>query len=230
MRINHIPSSRIISRNYSSILLLHCDGADASTTITDSGTIGSSPHTMVANGNAQLDTAIVKVGSAALLLDGTGDYVSSVASSDWNLPGDFFIEMWIYPVTLNGDIVRSSATDDFSTWTAGDWGFHVDGAGLLTFGVKGQPGAGNTSAVSTSTWTHAAIERFETEIRVYKGGIPGSPGTNGNSLGNTSALKIGDAVTGLDGSFNGSIDELRYIPHAPYRGKSFTPSTIAYTK
>jgi hypothetical protein len=213
-----------------SLLLLHFDGADTSTTITDDGTIGGAPHTMTANGNAQLDTAIKKIGSAALLLDGTGDSVSSAASADWNLTGDFTIEMWIYAVALNTDIIRSSSSDDFSTFTDNDWGFLVDGSGNLTFYVKNGTGAGGPSTVSTSTWTHVVAERFGPNLRVYKDGTPGSASSNTNALGNTSALKIGDAVAGLDSGFNGSIDELRYTPYAVYRGGSFTPPTIAFTK
>src|SRR5262249_41203526 len=42
-------------------ILLHFDGADASTAFVDSN-LGGSPHTWTASGNAQIDTAIVKFG------------------------------------------------------------------------------------------------------------------------------------------------------------------------
>ena len=43
-------------------LLLHCNGSNASTTIIDDSSNG---FTMVANGNAQLETAINKFGTAS---------------------------------------------------------------------------------------------------------------------------------------------------------------------
>lgn len=45
------------------------DGADAATTFTDSET---TPKTVTANGNAQIDTAQSKFGGASALFDGTG--------------------------------------------------------------------------------------------------------------------------------------------------------------
>ena len=52
-------------------LLLHCDGTNTSTTITDSS---SRANTVTAVGNAQLSTSVKKFGTASLKLDGTGDY------------------------------------------------------------------------------------------------------------------------------------------------------------
>ena len=60
------PLSRLPSSEYSSDantqLLLHCNGTDTSTTFIDSGNTG---HTVTANGNAQLDTAQKKFGTAS---------------------------------------------------------------------------------------------------------------------------------------------------------------------
>src|SRR3990167_5725818 len=69
-------------------LLLHCDGVDAATTFTDE--IGKA---VTANGNAQIDTAQKKFGTASGLFDGTGDYLSLADSDDWNFgAGDFTID------------------------------------------------------------------------------------------------------------------------------------------
>jgi Bacterial regulatory proteins, tetR family len=54
-------------------VLLHFDGADGSTTITDNNS-GGAAHAWTANGNAQIDTAQSKLGGASCLFDGTGDY------------------------------------------------------------------------------------------------------------------------------------------------------------
>src|SRR5262245_3032440 len=50
-------------------VLLSFDGADASTTITDTAA-GGAAHTWTAAGNAQIDTAQFKFGGSSLLCDG----------------------------------------------------------------------------------------------------------------------------------------------------------------
>ena len=71
--------------------LLHFDGADASTTFTD-----ESGKTFTARGNAQLDTAQQKFGTASGLFDGTGDYIDTPDHADWFLgTGDFTIDFWV---------------------------------------------------------------------------------------------------------------------------------------
>jgi hypothetical protein len=59
------------------VLLCHFDGSDASTTFTD-----EKGHALTAFGNAQLDTAQFKWGSASGLFDGSGDRVGAATSND----------------------------------------------------------------------------------------------------------------------------------------------------
>lgn len=68
--------------------LLNFEGADASTTMID-----DFGNTWTASGNAQIDTAQSKFGTSSLLLDGTGDYVSS---SNFTSLGDgsWEISLW----------------------------------------------------------------------------------------------------------------------------------------
>ena len=96
------PASGLPSAEYSSdaytVLLLHCNGVDESTTFTDSsgGGVGS-PHTVTAVGNAQIDTAQKKFDTGSALFDGTGDYLSLEDSDDWDFgTGDFTVDCWIY--------------------------------------------------------------------------------------------------------------------------------------
>jgi len=63
------------------LLLLHCDGANASTTFTDDS--GNS-HNGTAVGNAQLSTAQKAYGTASAIFDGTGDYLTVADHADFN--------------------------------------------------------------------------------------------------------------------------------------------------
>ena len=64
-------------------LLLYGDGANGSTTITDSS---PTPKTVTAVGNAQISTAQSKFGGASIAFDGAGDYLIVPSTGT---PGDF---------------------------------------------------------------------------------------------------------------------------------------------
>lgn len=99
---NFIPPAQAYRPDNYAVALLHFDGEDASTTITDDGvTDGStifidssaSGHTMTVNGGAQLDTAQYKFASSGMF-DGVGDDIRTPVSSDFHLNGDFTIDAW----------------------------------------------------------------------------------------------------------------------------------------
>ncbi|HPC33867.1 MAG TPA: hypothetical protein PL061_13005, partial [Syntrophales bacterium] len=47
-------------------------------------------------GNAQIDTAQKPFGTGSLLLDGSGDYIGTVDSPDFDFgTGDFTIDFWV---------------------------------------------------------------------------------------------------------------------------------------
>src|SRR5690554_1699309 len=75
------------------VLLLHGDGTDGSTTITDNS---GSAHSPTVNGNSQIDTAESQFGGASVLFDGSGDYLEYADSADWDFgTGDFTVEFWM---------------------------------------------------------------------------------------------------------------------------------------
>ena len=77
-------------------LLIHCDGADASTTFTD-----ESGKTITTVGNAQVDTAYKVFGTGSLLLDGTGDALTLDDSEDWNFgSGDFTVDFRVKKIEI----------------------------------------------------------------------------------------------------------------------------------
>jgi hypothetical protein len=93
---------------YPSVTLLHLDGTDESTTITDTATGGSAPHTYTCSGGAQLDTAQKKFGTASLLLDSPDDYVSCTDNlADFcDLGTTWTIEAWVYLNEEDGTAMR----------------------------------------------------------------------------------------------------------------------------
>ena len=108
---------RVLGIGSETKLLLHCDGSDESTTITDSSP--TTAHTMTAVGNAKLDTAIKKFGTASLQLDGTGDWVTAPDDADFVLSGGTWTwEGWVYLNNLSADHglfsqAKSGGTEDY---------------------------------------------------------------------------------------------------------------------
>ena len=97
-------------------LLYHFDGADGSTTFTDDSGNGLNA---TAYGNAQLDTAVKKLGTASYEAAGTNPYIITGASSVLASTGDFTYECW-----FNSTYTTHSAFTDFRTSTNGlymDW-------------------------------------------------------------------------------------------------------------
>ena len=75
-------------------LLLHGNGTNGSTTITDSS---PTPKTVTAVGNAQISTAQSKFGGASIAFDGTGDYATVPSASAFDFgTADFTVEAWVY--------------------------------------------------------------------------------------------------------------------------------------
>ncbi len=75
-------------------LLLHGDGTNGSTTITDSS---GSPKSITAVGNAAISTARSKFGGASIAFDGNGDYLTVSASTAFSFGSNpFTIELFAY--------------------------------------------------------------------------------------------------------------------------------------
>ena len=133
-------------------LMLHFNGADTSTTFTDDS---PSAHTVTAFGDAQLDTASKKFGTASYMGDdaGTNDYATVPDSADWDIWGsnadNNTIDMWI---SLDDhdtyDIIINQGEDGNNRWQF----WHLDGSGLQAY-VE----LGSTGMIDATEWTGSEI-------------------------------------------------------------------------
>jgi hypothetical protein len=206
-------------------LLLHFDGADAATTFTDSSTLA---HTMTAVGNAQLDTAKAKFGRASLLLDGTGDYVTTPDSAVWGPgTGAFTFDFWAWPNALSGTHTFFTHYTDannyyrFTTSSAGALTFAVVVASVTTVTMTSAAGA-----IVTGAWHHLAVVRTGNVWTIYVNGVSVATTTDADSMPNfTQTFRIGADGAAANG-FNGWIDEFRFSNAARWTA-AFTPPTAA---
>ena len=202
--------------------LLHFDGADGSTTITDTGSNGGS-HTWTAIGNAQLDTAEKKFGSASAILDGSGDRIQLTATSDMLFTGDFTISFQLRIAVINGIHVLmapSDISDNFqlAVYSDGRIDFYAGSTQVCT---------SSAGVITANTWKHIALTRSGSTVKIWVDGVEVASGTRSGTIGRSdSNFNFGMYA---DGSYplNGHFDELAVNTTCLYSG-SFTPPSSAW--
>ena len=220
---------------YSSVsLLLHGDGANGSTAITDSS---FSPKTLTANGNAQISTALSKFGASSLAFDGTGDFITAPNSSDWDVgAGDFTLEMFVYVAALPSAYKRIftickpviAANDDASI------NLEISNTNRMTFAVVSAGTyytASDPSVMTAGAWEHWAVVRTGTTLTLYRGGSSvGSVGvsTLAVSFSASHELRIGRWGSNTTRDFAGNLDEIRFTKGTARYTGSFTPPSLAF--
>jgi hypothetical protein len=222
------------------VLLMGFNGADGSTTMADESPSAKGNASVF--GNAQLDTAQQKFGTASLLLDGVDDRITFSDSAD----GDFTVEAWIRFNDLTGfQTIVSHWSDNGS-----NAGWLLDYTGSATNDLRfGYTQDGNTvNAVfaggdwtpSTGVWYHVAASRAGNTLRVFAGSagsttLIGSADVTGVTLANSGeGLRIGtiEASNGISeiNDFNGWIDEIRITKGVGRYSSTFTVPTAAFPR
>ena len=191
--------------------IISVTGLQATTTYATSGL------TFTAQGDAQISTAQSKFGGSSLLLDGTGDYVTSGTSTLGNT--DFTVEMWIRGSAITTEIGylwdNGGATDGVSFYLNNNKWVIIKDGGIITSPFNAD--------LSNDTWHHVAYVRHGLEAKIFTDGtLKGSGTINDESYSNRS-YSIGALVNGST-PFAGYIDEFRASDVARYTA-SFTAPT-----
>jgi len=144
-------------------LLLPMNGVDSGTTFIDWGSIPKA----VTRTNALIKTAISKYYGSSGYFDGTTDYLSVAASSDFQLCTlDFTVEAWIYMTAYKATGMRIVSIGGGTVGWDATGGVHVllqqtTASGNLSFGISnntGSPISGATTAtMALNTWHHVAL-------------------------------------------------------------------------
>lgn len=208
-------------------LLLHGNGSNGSTTITDSG---PSPKTVTAIGNAQISTAQSKFGGTSIAFDGSGDYLSIVNNAAFNFQSSSFtVEAWVYVTTNNlagSHCVASNYQD-----SANGWALQLSN-GKMCFNASGDaPDIIGTTTFSTNTWYHVAVSGAIGSMKLFINGTQeGSTYTGAASLNSTAITTIGGLWAGaLFNTLFGYIDELRITKGVARYTTNFTPPTEPFS-
>ena len=210
--------------------LLHFDGTNGSTTITDNS---KNNLTVTASNGAAISTAQSKFGGSSALFDGTNDYLSVTNSTDFDFGvGDFTIEYWEYrTVSTNNKPVLSRNNSQYPPYLIG-W----SDTGNVYFYSSDNGSSWNVASgvsmgsIITNSWTHYAVTRQGNTFRTFQNGTQISTFTSTATLpAGAGALVIGAWLWASGYFFQGYIDELRITNgYARYTG-NFTPSTTAFS-
>lgn len=198
-------------------LLLHGNGTNGSTTITDSSL---TPKTVTAFGNAQISTAQSKFGTGSISCSTVSDYaqIGSAGNQQFLLSWDFTVEFWIYKnvsgwqgIYLN----NSSSGSDFRIFSNPSDLLRVDlNNSGDTFGV-----------IPTGQWAHIAVVRSNGQINGYVNGIGGTPVNRTFVIPSTGNAQIG-SISGF--LLNAYIDDFRITKGVARYTSNFTPPTAPF--
>jgi hypothetical protein len=225
---NSGPSDPYYSQN---VLLLGYEGADTSTTFTDES---PSPRTFTAFGNAQIDTGQFKWGAASGQFDGTGDYISTPATTlfnqstlSWTMETEVRFNSTAGNQTFMGQWGGSTAPS-VHTWI---WWYS---GGQMRFSYHHLTGAKTFAwSPSTATWYHIMLVRNgANDLMAFVEGtqIGTTQSLAGLSFAASSAvLSIGADSQGSS-FLNGWLDETRYTIGTARETSNFTRPSAAHLR
>lgn len=197
-------------------------------------------------GNTQLSSTQSKFGGSAIYFDGAGDYMKGLWSPEWDLgTADFTVEGWVYIagnsaqlpahsnnrhavllstyglgasftngwiVLISGDTTTTGVNMTFEKYVGGVWE-----------GIGGAAG----STIAAGTWTHFAITRAGTTLRLFLNGTVIGSGVFSNQTIQTGGnpLVVGKCgASTLTAEFNGYLDDVRITRGVARYTANFTPS------
>jgi hypothetical protein len=218
-------------------LLLNGDGTNGSTSFTD---LSSSPKVITAYGTTQISTTQKKFGTASLLFDGSGDYLSLSANTAFNFgTGDFTVELWFNSSSFAAQRGLVSTGGYYTAGMNGNWNLRITNSSTIAFAqYNGQteaqggwdfPIPAPVTPLLINTWYHLALVKRNNTVSVYINGVASSTTYN-----NTSSVSDGGVSTvfigrnGFDSDWWGYIDDLRITKGIARYTANFTPPTAAF--
>lgn len=213
-----------------SVLLMHMNGEDGSSTFTD-----EAGHTVTPYG-AVIDTDQYKFGGASGLFDGSNDYAVISDSNDFDFgTGDFTIDFWVRFSALDGnsreimqrldaenegglnrmDLIMASNTLQFTAYT--------DGTQIVS--------VSRSITISAGNWYHVAIVGISGKFRLFLDGV--QQGAEVDRANPGDMPYSGNIYLGKNQQFGiywlaGWLDELRISKGIARWSENFTPPTAPY--
>jgi hypothetical protein len=213
------PSVVAFTTDAYTTLLLHFDGAAGTSFASWTEDTGKS---VTIYGNTVISNAQSKFGGYSGYFDGTGDYLTVAASTDFAFgTGDFTIECWYYPVSrVNSYPIIFGACDGnwaANTWYISDRHTYYPTQFFFTmfngYGGANQVALLSASTVTNNTWYHLAVTRKSNIWTLFVNGVAEATATSSLAIdaGSAAPLYIGGTTLGNSWGVNGYIDEFRIL-------------------
>ena len=164
----------------------------------------SGGKTMVANGNAQLNTSIKKFGVSSLQLSGTGDSTNTANSVDFGFgTDDFTVETWV-----RSNQAQTTTLFDFRANQSSDNGVQVSlNNSTPRILLNGSYVLTGTNGFNDNIWTHFALSRKNSYAKIFINGVnsgqtrnPKTLTLNSNVATNSGTVKYGANSIAFDGA------------------------------
>jgi len=202
--------------------------ASALLNYTNAGVVDSTGDNVLETaGDARISTAVSRFGGSSMFFDGTGDAFVSPNSLNFSFgTGDFTIEAWVYP-TARGVYPMICKCAVNGTWASGwafSFGYLAPTEDKVQFWINGSTILQSTNAVPLNTWSHVAVSRSGTSLRMFVNGVQEASATNSTAISPTSVFTVGSDIVTTNYNYFGYIDDLRITRFARYTG-AFTPQT-----
>jgi len=215
-------------------LLLHMkqDRIGGTTYFKDSS---PSQHYVFPQGDAALSSTQSKFGSHSLLLDGTGDKISSPNSNDWDFgSSDFTIEFWVRQTVSPGTRAEVLTIDKDGSHTTANYLIEIgiNSSDFIALNMSNGSSDFNITGsidVVDSSWHHVAVVRDVNTLRLFIDGA-----TDGTVVVSGSVNFDSSMILNIGGRFDsgypttGNIDEIRITKGIARWTAAFTPSTLQY--
>jgi hypothetical protein len=226
--------TRTDSNASSLVLAIPMDGANNGTTFTDeSATIkgSGSAKTITRFGDTKTLTAQSKFYGSSGFFDGTGDYLSSAYSADWDLGStDWTIESWVKTSDSSSNypsIVGRWQSASNACWDLRPRSVDIGNFFCFVYSLNGtSPVIVNSNTVITdNNWHHIVATRNGANLLLFVDGIlKVTQSIGGSTIFNTSnvPLYVGYDPYGAT-YYNGYIQDLRIYKGVAKYTSNFTP-------